>query len=329
MKLVCLEEHVATPAIIAAWEELDPATRDLAIDKSVGTDKERGLRDLGDQRIAAMDAAGIDVAVLSHTTPGVQNLSPERAVPLAREANELIARAVNRRPDRFQGFATLPTSDPQAAARELERAVGQLGLNGAMPFGRTGEHNFDHPDFLPILEAAAALRAPLYLHPQSPQPAVRRAYYQGLGDGIEAVFGTGGIGWHYETGIQVLRLILAGVFTRLPDLRIILGHWGETVLFYLDRIDIMTPAARLPRPVSDYFRTNIWVTPSGIFSPRYLRWATEMIGIDRIMMATDYPFEDFRRREPRHFLDQADLDDADRRKIASATWDGLVADIRR
>ena len=198
-----------------------------------------------------------------------------------------------------------------------------------MPFGRTGERNLDHPDFLPLLEAAAAMRAPLYLHPQSPQPGVRRAYYQGLGDGIESVFGTGGIGWHYETGVQVLRLILAGVFERLPDLRIILGHWGETVLFYLDRIDIMAPAARLPRPVSDYFRANIWVAPSGIFSPRYLRWATEVIGVGRIMMATDYPFEDFRHREPRRFLEEADLDDADRRKIASGNWDQLVADIRR
>lgn len=149
MKIIALEEHFATSEIIAAWQALDPVTRDLAIDKSAGNDKERRLRDFADLRIAAMDEAGVDVAALSHTTPGVQGLTPQQAVPLARAANDLLAAMVRERPDRFQGFATLPTSAPQQAAVELRRAVIELGLNGAILFGRTGDRNLDHPTSSP------------------------------------------------------------------------------------------------------------------------------------------------------------------------------------
>ena len=329
MKIVCLEEHVATPDIIAAWQPLDPTTRDLAIDKSRDGDKERRLLDVGPLRLAAMDAAGIDVAVLSHTAPGVQNLPAAQAVPLARAANKFIADTVRSRPDRFQGFATLATTAPDAAAQELERAVKQLGLNGAMLFGRTGDRNLDHPDFLPILEAAASMRAPLYIHPQTPQMGVRQAYYQGLGDEIEASLATAGFGWHFESGVQVLRLILSGVFERLPDLQLILGHWGEVILFYLERIDLNTRAAHLPRPVSDYFRTNISVTPSGMLSPRYLRWAIEIAGVDRILCATDYPFPAPVANGSRDLLGAAKLSDTDCVKIGSGNWEKLCASIRR
>jgi predicted TIM-barrel fold metal-dependent hydrolase len=328
-KIVCLEEHIATPAIIAAWQALDPATRDLAIDLSTGNDKERRLLDTGELRIASMDEAGIDVAVLSHTTPGVQCLRPLQAVPLARKANDLVAEAVTRRPDRFQGLATLPMSAPDEAARELERAAGQLGLNGAMVFGRTGDRNLDHRDFMPILEAAAALRAPLYIHPQTPQFGVRDAYYGGPGDQLEVSFATSGLGWHFESGIQALRLILSGVIERLPDLQLILGHWGEVILFYLERIDLNTDAARLPRPISDYFRTNVSVTSSGILSDRYLRWATEVIGADRILCATDYPFPPIQPNGNRDFLQASSLNEADQEKIGSGNWGRLCADIRR
>ena len=329
MKIVALEEHFATPEIMAAWRALRPEAQDLAVKQSTTGDVERCLLDLAAGRLAAMDEAGVDVQVLSLTTPGVQSLEPSEAVPLARAANDLVAATVRHRPDRFQGFATLPTSAPAEAARELGRAVVELGLNGAMLFGRTGERNLDHPDFAPILEAAAALRAPLYLHPQSPRPAVRQAYYQGLGDGMEAVFATGGIGWHYETGAQALRLVLSGIFDRLPDLQLILGHWGEVVLFYLDRVDLLAAPAHLPRPVSDYFRTHVSVTPSGIFSPRYLRWATEVLGVERILFATDYPFVPCRDGAARRFLAEADLSEADRQKMASGNWERLCAGIRR
>jgi uncharacterized protein len=329
MKIVALEEHFATPAIIEAWQSTPVATRDYAVDMSAGPDTQRRLVDLAEERIGHMDEAGVDVQVLSVTTTGVQNIDTAVAIPLAREANDLMAETIRTHPDRFQGFATLHFGAPAQAAAELERAVSDLGLCGAMVFGRQGERNFDHPDFLPILETAAALRVPLYLHPQSPRPAVRKAYYDGVDHQLATIFATGGIGWHYETGVQALRLILAGVFDRLPDLQLILGHWGEVVLFYLDRIDIMTEPAGLPRTVSDYFISNISVTPGGVFSQRYLRWAIEVLGIDRILFATDYPFQLAADGAARRFLDSAELSAADREKIANGNWTRLCAGIRR
>jgi uncharacterized protein len=329
MKVIALEEHFATQAIIDAWHDVPADTRDYAVEMSARDDTQRLLLDLTDERIAYMNAAGIDVQVLSVTTTGVQNVEPAKAVPLARAANDLTAATIRSHPDRFQGFATLPTSDPIAAAAELERAVVDLGLNGAMIFGRTGERNLDHPDFVPLLQTANDLRAPLYLHPQSPSLPVRRSYYEGFGSGVVTMFATGGIGWHYETGIQALRLILSGALDRFPDLQLILGHWGEVVLFYLDRIDVMTQPAGLSRPISDYVTDHFWVTPSGIFSQRYLRWALEVVGVERIMFSTDYPFALVPDNAAPQFLVDAGLDDADRDRIASGNWDQMCAGIRR
>ena len=191
-----------------------------------------------------MDDAGVDVHVLSLTTPGTQNLEPDQAVALQKESNDLLAETVRAHPDRLQGLATLATPAPAQAARELERAVTTLGLDGAMLFGRTRDLNLEHPSFWPIFEAAADLNAPLYLHPQSPPPAVRTAYYDGFGAEVDAAFATHGVGWHYETGVQILRLILAGVFDRFPELQMTTGHWGELILFFLDRIDQLAEAAK-------------------------------------------------------------------------------------
>ena len=316
MKVIALEEHLMTAEVLGASQEL------------AGEIKRR-LLDLGPGRLAAMDEAGIDVEVLSLTTPGVQNLDPAQSVELARSANDQIAAAVRQHPDRFQGFATLPTPDPQASARELERAVRELGLKGAMVFGRTRGRNFDLPEFWPIFETAEALKAPLYFHPQIPQQGVLDAYYSGFGAEVDSLFARPGIGWHYETGIQILRLILAGVFDRFPGLQIITGHWGEVVLFYLERLDLLTGPAKLPRKLSEYFRQHISITPSGIFSQRYLRWAIEVIGVDNILFSTDYPYALATRGTARSFLDSAELSDADRSKIASGNWQRLCAGIRR
>ena len=329
MRIVALEEHFATPGLTAAWQALAPDLQDLAGRASADRDLQRRLYDLDDERVRGMDAAGVDVQVLSLTTPAVQSLDAGIAVRLARATNDLVAETVRRRPDRFQGFATLPTPDPGEAARELERAVRDLGLGGAMLHGRTRDRPLDHPDLLPIFEAAAALRAPLYLHPQSPPPAVRAAYYQGFGDELDGVFATAGVGWHYEAGVSALRLVLAGLFDRLPDLQLVLGHWGEVVLFYLDRIDLLSKPAKLGRPVSEYFKTNVSVTPSGVFSHRYLRWAGEVLGFDRVLFATDYPYLAEGGGAARRFLEAADLSAADRTAIASGNWERLCAAVRR
>jgi predicted TIM-barrel fold metal-dependent hydrolase len=276
-----------------------------------------------------MDETGLDVQVLSLTAPGVQSLEATDAAALQIASNDFLAETVHSNPERYQGFATLATPNPKSAARELERAVTKLGLNGAMLFGRTRDRNLDHPDNEPIFEAAAALRAPLYIHPQSPLPAVREAIYSGFGDTVDNAFATHGLGWHYETGLQILRMVLAGVFDRHPDLQVVTGHWGEVVLFYLDRIDEMQRTAKLKRPVSEYFRSNVSVTASGVWSQRYLRWAIEVLGVERIMFSTDYPYRFTHENGARRFLEEADLSVADKTSIANGNWQRMVDGIRR
>ena len=329
MRIIGLEEHFVTTDVLDAWRALDPRWRDLALKPSTEGERARRLAELDGQRFAAMQETGLDVQVLSLSTPGVQNLEPAEAVALQTASNDLLADTVRAHPARLQGLAALATPAPAEAARELERAVTKLGLNGAMLFGRTRERNLDHTDFWPIFEAADALNAPLYLHPQSPPPAVRDAYYGGFGGAADASLATHGIGWHYETGVQLLRLILSGVFDRFPGLQVIAGHWGEVVLFYLERVEKMPAVAKLARPLTEYFRTNVFLTPSGMFSHRYLRWATEIVGTERVLFATDYPFEFAPRAGARRFLEDADLSSADRENIASGNWDRLCAGIRR
>ena len=326
MKLIGLEEHIVTDEVVAAWSRLEPANRDDKMRNLDHSDLKTRLKDVDGERLAAMEETGLDVQVLSLAPPAVQSLDADESVALARRLNDTIAAAVRDRPDRYEGFATLPTPAPAEAARELQRAVTELGLKGAMLCGRTRDRNIDHPDFRPIFEAAADLRVPLYIHPQIPQRAVRDAYYSGFGDKLDVEFATSGIGWHYETGIQFLRLILAGTFDRHPDLRIVLGHWGEVVLFYLDRIDSMSRMTdTLKRPIADYVRQNLVVTPSGMFSQSYLQRSIEVLGIDRIMMSTDYPFRFAANGGARAFLRDAAISEDDKAKIAHGNWERLFA----
>ena len=325
MQTIGTEEHFVTEEVLAAWRAVREDLRSSAPPGDIG---ER-LVEVGERRIAAMDEAGLDVQVISLTAPGLHDLPAEEATRLQVQTNDRIAELVRARPDRFQGFATLALPAPQAAAQELERAVTQLGLQGALLFGRTGERNLDHPDNWPIFEAAAALRAPLYIHPQPPQARVQTALYSGFDEGIDAAFATFGIGWHYESGVQFLRLALAGVFDRFPDLQVLLGHWGEVVLFYLDRADGLAMLAKLPRRFSEYVRANAYITAGGVYSRRYLRWAAEVVGVQRILFATDYPYRPGPEGGVEHFLQSAGLDPADQERIASGNWNQLVAAIRR
>lgn len=329
MQLTGVEEHFVTPEILDAWRRLDPGLQDLSLTASSHGESARRLTDLGRGRLLDMDATGLDVAVLSLTTPGVHNLAPADAVALARSTNDLLGDAVRARPDRLQGWATVPTPSPHAAADELERAVRHLGLAGGMLFGRTGGRSLDHPDFVPIFEAAAALRVPLYLHPQSPPTSVRSTYYAGLGAPLDAAMSTFGLGWHYETGVQLLRLILTGVFERFPELQVVTGHWGETVLFFLERIDKLSAVARLPRSITSYFQTNVLVTPSGILSQRYLDWAVEVVGVERLLFGSDYPFEFAPEAGARRFVESATLSLTDKEALASGNWHRLTAASKR
>lgn len=169
------------------------------------------------------------------------------------------------------------------------------------------------------------MRVPLYIHPQVPVVPVRDAIYSGFGEAIDTLFSRGGIGWHYETGVQLLRLIFSGVFDRNPDLQVVLGHWGEVVLFYVERIAAMQQSGlKLDRPLQDYFRENVSYT-GGFLSQRFLRWSLEAVGADRVMYALDYPYGSLPDGGARRFLEEADLDPADREKIAHGNWERLTA----
>lgn len=329
MRLYALEEHFVTAEVVAAWRRADPALAEPMMRWAVESDLTTALLDLDEARIAAMDDAGIDVAVLSLTTPGLQNLSAQASVALQAPTNDALAAAVARHPDRLQGFATLATPAPAAAADELVRAVQELGFHGAMVNARSGDRGVDAVEFWDIYEAAADLRAPIYLHPRAPRTEVYDAYYAGFDGAVGDLLATGAIGWHYDAGLTALRMILAGLFDRFPQLQVVLGHWGEVVPFYLDRIKVIDRVARLERPVEDYFRSNIHLTPGGISSHRYLRWSLEVVGAERLMYASDFPFNRERDGSARAFLDTAPLSEPDRERIASGNWERLVSGIRR
>ena len=330
MKVIALEEHFVTDEVASAGARVEPRWRDdSAAFLQPGSEVSARLHDLSAERIRLMDQTGVDMQILSLTTPGVQTLEPGRACELAGGTNNFGGATGAARPDRFGGFATLPTSAPLAAAIELERAVTKLGLHGAMIFGRTRERNADHLQFYPIYEAAASLGVPLYLHPQLPDLPVRASYYTGLGDVADLNLAMGGIGWHFETGVQLLRLVLSGVFDRFPNLQVIVGHWGEAILFYLERIEVMGSFTSLRRPLIDYFKSNVFVTPSGIFSERYLQWALDILGADRILFSTDYPYVYAPDGGARAFLDRAGLTSEDRDKIAHGNWERLRGNTAR
>ena len=324
MRIIGLEEHLVVPELVTAWSRL--AGMPQTPEAGFGDDPlAQRLRDAGDHRLGAMDAQGVDMQVLSLTTPGVQNLAPADAVTVAREANDALAAIVSRNPARFQGFAAIPTPKPDSAGEELERAVARLGFRGAMLYGRTGATNADDRGFDGLYAMAARLHSPIYLHPQTPAEGVRQAYYSGYSDKIDAMFANFGIGWYYETGVQLLRMIFSGVFDRYPDLQVIVGHWGELVLFYLEHTAVMQAMGlRLERPLADYFRQNVWVTGSGLYSGRYLRWSAEVVGIDRIMFSTDYPFRDTSGGKARAFLENAPLTEAEKAAIGSGNWERLM-----
>jgi 2,3-dihydroxybenzoate decarboxylase len=308
VKTIAIEEHFWTPAV-----------RDTYPPQAVGfmrklTGGER-LDDLDAQRIAAMDAAGIDVQVLSHWQPGVQDAAPADAVALARESNDQLHAAMRRHPTRFGGFATLPTPDPAAAAVELERCVRTLGFCGALINGFTNEKYLDEPEFAPILERAEALDVPIYLHPRTPHPAVMDAYFRGQ-------FALSAAAWGYavETGTHALRMIVGGVFDRYPRLRLILGHLGENIPFALWRFDhsltthFPLQPLKLERRPRDYVLQNFLVTTSGNFDPAALRYTISVLGIERVLFASDYPVESLEGAVG--LLTSGDLTEAEREHIA-------------
>jgi len=322
MKIIGIEEHVLPEAVKNAWTTL-PGADDgtLALNSPVIDER---LADLGEKRLALMDETGVDVQVLSLTTPGLNNLG-DHGVDLARRVNDLLAKTVAANPSHFEALAVLASGDGDAAARELQRAVLDLGCKGAILYGRVGDKNLDDAIFEPTFACAAELGVPLLIHPQIPRKSVRDAYYSGLGGPIDLALSTFGLGWHYEAGMQFVRIVLSGVFDRHPNLQVILGHWGELVIFYLERLVMLDRVSELKRPFIEYVRNNLYLTASGMFNPAYLERAIEAVGPDRILFSTDYPYQYRTGGDARRFVDGLSLDDADKAKFAHGNWQRLSA----
>jgi len=286
MRTIALEEHFVTESFLkTTGASGKPVPAQMAA-------MHPKLLDLDTGRIGAMDEASIDYQVLSLASMGMEALDAAKATALACDVNDELAAAVMRHPGRLGGFAALALKDPDAAAKELDRCVTQLGFHGALVDGTTEGLFLDDPRFLSIFEAAAHLRVPIYLHPALPPEPVKQAYFSGLPGELGHLLSIAGWGWHAETGLHTLRLIVSGLFDRLPTLQLIIGHMGEGIPYALARSSAVLSGAAgyLRQPVADYFRTNIHITTSGYFSQPPLQCALEVVGVDRLMFSVDYPF---------------------------------------
>ncbi len=285
MRTITLEEHFLTEGYVQATAAYSAKTG------MQFPEMQAKLLDLGAGRIAAMDEAGIDLQVLSLVAFGLEGLSAADGSGVARDVNDELAAAVAAHPDRLAGFATLALKDVGEATKELERCVTKLGFRGVMLNGTVEGRFFDDARFLPFLEAAAALDVPVYLHPAPPPEPVRDAYFSGLPGDMGRMLSIAGWGWHSETALHTLRLIVSGLFDKVPELQLIIGHMGEGLPYALARSSgVLSGQAKLKQTVAEYFKTNIHLTTSGWFTLPPLRCALEVVGIERMMYSVDYPF---------------------------------------
>jgi len=305
VKKIALEEHFLSPGYEGYWW---PTVG--GVDPKVASNLLARLTDFGEMRLQAMDEAGIARSVLSIAGPGVQSQT-DAAVALrhARESNDFLAREVQKRPDRYSGFAHLPMQDPRGAADELERCMRDLKFSGAMINGHTNGQYLDHPSLHSFWERAESLGAPIYIHPTDPVSlapvlegynGLRRATWE----------------WGFETGSHALRLVFSGLFDRFPRAKVVLGHLGETLPFLLWRFDSRAKlyGVKLGKQPSDYIKQNILVTTSGMCSAEPLNCTIAALGHERVMFGADYPFEV--AQEAGEFLDHVALPEAVRADIA-------------
>ncbi len=323
MRTIALEEHFTTPAFLAG------AGRGFkeGMLRSGGAYAARifeQLGDLGDKRIAEMDAAGLDMQVLSLNYPGPEQSEADDAIATAREANDALAAALRRHAARFAGLAALPTPAPDKAAAELERRVRSDGFKGAVINGHSRGRYLDDAFFWPILECAEALGVPIYLHPTLPPKPVIEASYGGFSPAETFMLAGPGWGWHIETGVHLIRMMLRGVFDRFPKLQIVIGHMGEGLPFMLPRLQHQgkgLPAGKLQRSLGDYLRQNVHYTFAGFNFPATFQNLLAEVGIERIMFSVDYPYGSM--TEALAFLNGLPIGAADRERIAHGNAEAL------
>jgi 2,3-dihydroxybenzoate decarboxylase len=305
VKKIALEEHFLSPGLIDIWR---PTMSEVPV--AATEQLFQRLTDFGDLRLETMDRAGIARAVLSIAGPGVQAVrEPAAATRMARESNDFLAKEIQKRHDRYSGFAHIAAQDPKAAADELERCVRDLKFRGALINGHTNGQYLDDPKLAPFWERAEALGTVIYIHPIDPVtpapvlngvPALRRATWE----------------WGFETGSHALRLVFSGLFDRYPNAKVALGHMGEALPYLLWRFDSRAKLynVKLAKPPSQYIKENILVTVSGVFAAEPLHCALDALGRDRVMFSADYPFES--ALEAGHFMDTVPLDETLRADVA-------------
>ena len=300
---IATEEAFATSELVSAWRKLlddgapgEPGFKALSSHWTTGVTDQ--LIDLGEIRLRQMDEGGVDMQLISVAAPGVQVFDADTAINLARESNDVLAEAINAYPMRFAGLAAIAPQAPESAAKELERALG-LGLKGALINSHTKGEYLDALSFRPILEAAESLEVPLYIHPRTPAPAMLALF-------AERHFDRAFWGFQTETALHALRLIVTGVFDEFPKLKIVLGHLGEGIPFWLNRLDRQYTRSRSARDSfpfwtakrlpGEYFLENFFVTSSGHNWDPAVRFVEEVVGPDRLLFAADYPMEDCKQQ---------------------------------
>ena len=298
MKIITIEEHITSDEDLknlmrSQDGDLNPDRMKFFREKATVDGK---LTDVEEQRLPYMDKVGIDMQILSYINLASGMLKGEERTNSCIKGNEFLKEQVDKHPDRFMAFACLPLWDVEASVKELERCVKEYGFKGALVQGKFDGHFLDEKQFIPIFEKAAELDVPVYFHPSMPVREIQDYYYTShdgsWSDEVANEFGSAGFGWHLDIGIQVVRMILSGIFDRCPNLKIITGHWGEGIIEMLDRMDYMMPKriTGLKKNISEYYKENIYVTPSGIESEINLEAVTKYMGADHIIWAVDYPY---------------------------------------
>jgi 2,3-dihydroxybenzoate decarboxylase len=305
-KRIATEEAFAPPFVVDAWIKLikdesfdEPSFKSLhgfylLNDAPRAVEVRRRLQEVGPERIADMDAAGIDKQIVSITAPGPQIFDPDTGRRMAEDANDWLAEAVAKHPTRFAGLTAVAPQDPAHAAKEIERGAKKLGMKGVIINSHTRGEYLDDPKFWPVFEAAEAMNAPIYLHPTGPAKGMAEPM---IAAGLEGAI----YGFAVDTAMHALKIMTAGVFDRFPKLKLVLGHTGEAIPFWLYRLDYMHAAGvrakRYPamqpvkRTITEYMRENVWVTNSGVAWAPPIMFCREVLGPERVMYAMDYPYQ--------------------------------------
>jgi hypothetical protein len=326
MRTITLEEHFTVPDLVRRIDPVAISRRGFRPRKppASGVNPLELAPEIGERRLQSMDEAGITMQVLSNTGPGPDLVPGTEGIAIARAMNDHLAAAIGRHPDRFAGFAVLPMQSPDACVAELARAVKELGFVGALINGTTEGRFLDHASYDGLLAAAVELDVPVYIHPHLAPEPVRQAYFSDLEPGAGRVLEAAGWGWHSETAIHVLRLVLSGTLDRHPRLKLIIGHMGEMLPVMLARADEVSAndVEHLKRPISRAILDQVWITTSGIFSEPPFLAALMTFGIDRIMFSVDYPYAP--NANGRAFLDRLSLAPADMARLTHRNADALL-----